>query len=280
MPAFTQEEFEKFRDYFYRKTGINFENNKFDYVERRISSRMQEIHCPRFRSYFASLRLDFSGDELQTLTNLLTINETYFFREEYQFKCLVYSALDEIVRHKRPGERIRIWSIPCSTGEEPYSIALYLLEHWPRIETMDVEIHASDIDTRVLAMAKQGIYSQRSLQHLSQEIIDHYFTYRPDGDTGDTWQISLDLRNAVDFSSANLFELEKNKNMRNFDVIFCRNVLIYFDDMSRRKVAESLYDALNPGGFVLLGHSESMSRISSLFQIRRFKDAIIYQKPL
>ncbi|MGN7610964.1 CheR family methyltransferase [Magnetococcales bacterium HHB-1] len=279
MAIFTLEEFRKFRDYYYRKTGTYFEDSRFDFVERRIADRMEINGITRFRSYFAHLRLDFDGDELQKLTNLLTVNETYFYREEYQFQCLVNSALDEVIRNKRQGDNIRIWSVPCSTGEEPYSIALYLLEHWPPIEQIDVELHASDINTDVVSAAQRGLYGKRAVQYLPKPILEHYFSKKIKRGE-ELWQISKDLRQAVDFSIVNLFELENNKSMRHFDVIFCRNVLIYFDEVSRRKVAESLYDALNPGGFVMLGHSESMSRISSLFNIRRFKDAIIYQKPL
>ncbi|MBF0285177.1 MAG: hypothetical protein HQL51_12065 [Magnetococcales bacterium] len=151
------------------------------------------------------------------------------------------------------------------------------MEFWPLIDTVDVELLASDIDTEALAAARNGLYGQRSLQYLPKEFVNHYFTSEPDGQQ---WRASEDLRQAVSFSQVNLHELGRMRHMRNLDVIFCRNLLIYFDDTSRRLAAESLYDALNPGGFLMLGHSESMSRISSLFTVRRFKDAIVYQKPL
>ncbi|MBF0097865.1 MAG: protein-glutamate O-methyltransferase CheR [Magnetococcales bacterium] len=277
MSVFNRDEFEKFRDFFYRKTGIWFDDKKFDFVERRIEERMSAVAYDSFRSYFAFLRMDFKGGEMEQLTNLLTVNETYFYREEYQFKCLVNSVLDEVARRKKPGEAIRIWSVPCSTGEEPYSIALYLLEHWPAINDRDVAIMASDIDTVVLSKAKRGIYGVRSLQNLPESVREHYFSARPGRDE---WEISNDIKEAIEFSQVNLNDLQSHKQMRNFDVIFCRNVLIYFDEVSRRKVAEGLFDAMNPGGFILLGHSESMSRISPLFRVRKFPDAMIYQKPL
>ncbi len=277
MAIFSHDEYDTFREYFYRKTAILFERAKFDFVERRIAERMTITKYPKFRSYFAFLRLDLRGGELQELTNLLTVNETYFYREEYQFQCLVNSALNEIRQYKRPGQHIRIWSIPSSTGEEPYSIVLYLLEHWPPIEEVDVEIYSSDIDTNVLEVARRGIYGKRALQNVPKSVVKHYFNALPGGEE---WQINADLREAVEFTQVNLNALDRHRSMRGFDIIFCRNVLIYFDDISRRKVAEGLYDALNPGGFVFLGHSESMSRISSLFKIRKFADAIIYQKPV
>jgi chemotaxis protein methyltransferase CheR len=184
--------------------------------------------------------------------------------------------LAEVVRHKRRGERIRIWSIPSSTGEEPYSIAIYLLERWPLIDDYEVEIMSSDIDTTVLSAAQRGVYSARSIGQLPKPYLDKYFRRLPDNE----FAISRDLVAAVDFSRVNLSDANDTRKFRNIDVIFCRNLLIYFDDLSRRLAAEAMYDALSPGGFVCLGHSESMSRISALYTVRRFPDAMVYQKPM
>jgi len=184
--------------------------------------------------------------------------------------------LNEVARRKAPGERIRIWSVPSSTGEEPYSIALYLLERWPQIHAFDVEILSSDIDTTVLEAAQRGIYSQRSVSNLPRAYLDKYFTRHGEHE----WAISRDLVAAVEFSKVNLSDPADTRRFRDIDLIFCRNLLIYFDDLSRRVAAEALFDALRPGGFVCLGHSESMSRITSLYRVRRFADAMVYQKPL
>ncbi len=271
----SEEDFLKFREFFYRKTGIYFEESKRYFVDKRLVERLAATGTASFREYFVNLRFDTRGAELQQLVNVMTVNETYFFREEYQFKCMVTSLLPEIARNKRPGEPIRIWSIPSSSGEEPYSICLYLLEHWPDIANYDVEIVASDIDTDILAQAKQGIYSQRSVQNLPAALLQKYFKKTRTGD----WQISNDLREAVDFTQCNLSDPLSARAYHHFDLIFCRNLLIYFDDVSRRGAADVFYNALNPGGFICLGHSESMSRISSVFRIRKFADAIVYQKP-
>jgi len=272
----SNEDFLKFREFFYRKTGIYFEDSKRYFVDKRLSERIEATGSDSFRNYFTLLRFQNAGEELQELINLMTINETYFFRESYQFDCLVNSMLDEVTTHKGPGETVRIWSIPCSSGEEPYSIAIYLLERWPRLVKYEVEILASDVDTGILETARRGIYSSRSIQHLPREYLQKYFTKESNGD----WQICQDLRDSVEFSRVNLVDPTDTKRFRGLDVIFCRNLLIYFDDISRRAAAETLYDALEPGGFVCLGHSESMSRISSLFTVRKFPDCIVYQKPL
>jgi len=269
------EEFIKFREFFYRKTGIYFEETKRYFVDKRLIERIKETGSTSFRDYFTFLRFQTNGEELQKLTNRMTVNETYFFREEHQFKCLVKSMLPELVKRKEKDSLIRIWSIPCATGEEPYSIVLYLLEWWPDLAHWDVEIIASDVDTEVLQKAKIGLFSRRSIQHLPDSILKKYFTKT----NKDIYQISRDLRNSVEFTQLNLNAPEETKAYRNSDVIFCRNLLIYFDEMSRRYAAEVFFDALNPGGFICLGHAESMSRISSLFKVVKFPDAIVYQKP-
>lgn len=274
-PTISDLDFEKFREFFYRKTGIQFEPSKRYFVDKRLVERIELTDSGSFRNYFTMLRFEASGEELQHLTNLMTVNETYFFREEYQFKCLVRSILPDIVSRKKDDSPIRIWIIPSSSGEEPYSIALYLLEYWAGIKDWNVEIISSDIDTRILADARRGSYSQRSVQHLPDVLLRKYFQR-----AGDGYQICDDLRDAVEFTRVNLSDRNDTRAYRDFDVVFCRNLLIYFDDVSRKAAAETLYDAMRPGGFVCLGHSESMSRFSSLYKVRKFPDAIVYQKPL
>lgn len=274
--AITDADFLKFREFFYRKTGIHFDESKRYFVDKRLVERIQVTGADDFRSYFIALRFERSSDELQHLVNAMTVNETYFFRESYQFDCMVNHMLDECARRKPAGERLRIWSIPSSTGEEPYSIAIYLLERWPGIHEHDVEIFSSDIDTSVLEAAQRGVYSPRSVSNLPAQYLDRYFSKRPDG----TYAISRDLVSAVEFSRLNLSDAADCRRFRDIDIIFCRNLLIYFDDVSRRLAAENLFESLRPGGFLCLGHSESMSRISTLYTVRRFPDALVYQRPV
>lgn len=275
-PDLKQEEFDKFRDFFYKKTGIHFEDNKRYFVDKRLLQRVSETGNKTFREYFTFMRFQASQEEFQQLVNAMTVNETYFFREEYQMKCLVGPVLADIVGRNRGQGPIRIWSIPCATGEEPYSIAIHLLEYWPAIASVDVELIGSDIDTQVLAQAKAGQFSSRSVQNLPPELLKKYFRAQPDG----RFRISSEIKDCVDFRQVNLADRTTTMGFRNLDVIFCRNLLIYFDDASRREAVEMFFDALRPGGFIFLGHSETMSRISSLFKVRKFSDAIAYQKPL
>lgn len=271
----SEDEFDRFRTFFYRKTGIRFEDSKRYFVDKRLETRIAQTGHETFRSYFMALRFEAAQDELQALTNLLTTNETYFYREDYQFRTLVRDVLPELVRYKRKGEVLRIWSVPCSTGEEPYSIAIHLLEHWPGLEEWDVEILASDIDTNVLHKARQGVYGKRSVQYIPQNVLQRYFTPMPGGD----WQICDMLQRSVRFERVNITDVHQTRSYGSIDIVFCRNMLIYFDDQSRREAVETLYGALNPGGFIFLGHSESMSRMSGLFQVRKFTDGVVYQRP-
>ncbi len=274
-PSITQQEFAKFSEFFYRKTGIIFAESKRYFVERRILERMEASQSPTFREYFALVRFETTGQEMQRLVNAMTVNETYFFREDYQFDALISGILPELSAKKRKGATIRIWSLPCSTGEEPYSIAIYILEGWDRADDFNIEILGSDIDSRVLAEARKGIYGERALSRIPPEIRQKYFSTLE----GNSFQILEELRDSIDFSQVNAVDATHMRNYSNIDVIFCRNLLIYFDDLARRQAMETMYDCLAPGGFICLGHSESMSRMSSLYKPRRIGDAIVYQKP-
>ncbi len=273
-PGESDEEFRRLCDFLYRRTGMLFSDNKRYFVQRRIAERMAATGSSSFASYFARLRSDVAG-EIEQFVNAFTVNETYFYREDHQFRCLTSDLLNRRVKLKKPGEPIRIWSAPCSTGEEAYSIAMWLLENWPQVDQYDVEIIGSDIDTAVLEAARAGIYGRRALMRLSDDLVAKYFTQ-----TGpETWQIINELRESVRFTPVNLSKPGQTRDHGIFDVVFCRNMLIYFDDTSRRIAAENLSDNLAPGGYLCLGHAESMSRISSLFDVRRYADAIVYQKP-
>ena len=244
------------------------------YIDRRLAERIAATGSGSFQSYFAMLRSD-AEHEIEHLVNAFTVNETYFYREDHQLRCMTSNLLGDLLRRKGRGESIRIWSIPCSTGEEPYSIAIWLMENWGEVDKYNIEIVGSDIDTRALKAAAEGVYGARALMRLSRDMVERYFERIDDG------QVRIDpgLRDSVQFTRANLIDAQDMARYRDFDIVFCRNVLIYFDDASRRIAAENLYDCLRPGGYICLGHSETMSRISPLFSVCRFPDAIVYQRP-
>jgi chemotaxis protein methyltransferase CheR len=268
-------EFEKFRDYFYKRTGIQFTASKRYFVDKRIDNCIRNGGYGGFASWFAALRLSDSAELLQDLINQLTVNETYFLREDYQFDAMLNWVLPRVLTARGGRGPIRILSLPCSTGEEPYSIALRLLEEWDRINDVDVEIHGADIDSDVLDRAAHASYGERSLQRVPKPWLAKYFT--PVG--GDRYQLDDGIRGAVTLHKVNICDTPSMRPFRDFDVIFCRNVLIYFDELSSRRAAENLYGAMRPGGYLFLGHSESMSRISPIFTPTRLPEGIVYQRP-
>jgi chemotaxis protein methyltransferase CheR len=272
----TDADFEKFRDYFYKRTGIQFTAAKRYFVDKRIETSVRKAGYEQFAPWFAALRLGDRPELLQEMINQLTVNETYFLREDYQFDSLLNAVLPQVLadRRRRPGP-VKILSLPCSTGEEPYSIALRLLEEWDEIDRVDVEIHGADIDSDVLDRAAHGSYGARSLQRVPAAWQERYFT--PVG--AGRFQLTADVRGAVTLHRVNVCDTAAMRVFRDFDVIFCRNVLIYFDELSSRRAAENLYGALRPSGFLFLGHSESMSRISPIFTPSRLPEGIVYQRP-
>jgi chemotaxis protein methyltransferase CheR len=272
--SLTDAEFTRLTSIIHGATGMSFGEAKRYYVERRVGDRIQRTGVSDPASYIALLARD--PTERQTLINAFTINETYFFREEHQLRALADDLLPAIVANKRPGDLVRIWSMPCSTGDEPYSIAIWLLEHWPMVDAYNVEIVGSDIDTAALEAAAAGYFSPRALGKVSPDLIDRYF--EPVQQQGR--KIIDDLRESVIFTPANLVERGSVRSQGRFDIVFCRNLLIYFDAESRDIAADNLFDALMPGGFLALGHSESMARISDNFEMVRLRDAIVYRKPL
>lgn len=262
-------------DYIYRKTGIFLELDKhFDKLAKYIDARAKVIGADSFRKYFYTLRFDDKeGIEFQELMNAMTVNETYFYREKEQFEVLVDRILPELHATKPKTAPLRILCAPCSTGEEPYSVILHLLEEANLIESRDIEVVGIDIDSTVIEKAKAAKYSERSVHAIPPNVLAKYFKKRTLGS-----DLIDDLVGTVDFKVANVFDKTQMRQLGKFDVIFSRNMLIYFDDASRKEVAMTFYDMLNVGGYVLLGHAEYMSRITSVFKAKKIDSTLIYQK--
>lgn len=256
----------------YKHSGMVFGETKRYYIERRITELVRGRRAQSVREYISALRGDLCETEM--LINSFTVNETYFYRELHQLACLSNSILPDIIRGKGPGDRIRIWSMPCSSGEEPYSIAIWLLENWPLVDAYNIEIVGSDIDTDILRRAVDGNFGQRSLAKLPHELLDRYF----EPQRNQQRQLIGDLRESVTFAKGNIVDRQSLTALGRFDVIFCRNLLIYFDEAARGAAARNIYEMLYPGGYVCLGHTESMSRISTTFEPVRFPDAIVYRE--
>lgn len=271
--ALSEAEFGRVSDYFYRRAGIRFESNKRYFVDKRVAACIRAAGAPDFAAWFSRLRLGNERELERALLNSLTVHETYFFREDYQLECLVSEVLP-LLERERGRRALRILSVPCSTGEEPYSIALWLLEHWPAINEVEVSIVGLDIDADSVDAAREGRYGPRALHRLSAALVRTWFEPMAGGQ-----QIKADIRDAVDLSVANVSDTAEMRRHRGYDVVFCRNLLIYFDEIVCRRTAENLFSSLRPGGFLFLGHTESMSRISPIFDPVRFAETTVYRRP-
>jgi chemotaxis protein methyltransferase CheR len=261
----------------YDRLGLSFDDKKIDFLSKRVSKRMDCLGLDTPSEYLMHLAYGESSEsEMQALANLITTNETYMFREYEQLEAFANACLPEVVaRKEQQGNRgLRIWTAGCSSGEETYTVAIIVREVFPAISEWDLQILASDIDEQRLAMATAGVYDKRSMKNVPPEYLDRYFTR-----TGENWRVRPNTRSMLSFQHLNLHDRMQMRQMRFVDFIFCRNVLIYFDDASRKAVVDHFYNALNPGGFLFLGHSESVGRISSAFRLRRMGDHLVYMKP-
>ncbi|MFZ5597128.1 MAG: CheR family methyltransferase [Bacillota bacterium] len=267
----TPPEFSRLAEYIYNKTGIRFEPGKEYYVSKRVERRMVDLAMDDFGQYFNYLRFHAPGEEIERLINSLTVNETYFFREYSQLKCFAEEVIPILTRGLNGG-RLKVWSAGCSTGEEPYTLAI-ILQEMLADTGIHFEVHGTDINTSVLGAAEKAFYGKRSVKDVPVDYLQKYFHF-----DCDYYRVVPTVKKHVRLYQLNLNDGEAMDRMRGFHAIFCRNVLIYFDDQSRREVALKFYRSLEPGGFIFLGHSESMSRITPIFKLRRFKEAIIYQK--
>ncbi len=264
-------EFQQLRRLIYEKTGIYFQDNKRYLLESRVGRRLSELRLPNGRAYLHMLLNGQGREEFRQLVNAITINETYFFRAPGHLEVLEQYILPEWLRTK---QQIRIWSAGCSSGEEPYTLAIFLRDRiQPRYPYARFEIIGTDINTNVLQQARQGIYGDYAVRNVPPEYLQRYFVRQ-----GDRYQVCDEIRKMVQFQVLNLADPVAMNAMRNFDLIICANVLIYFDDNMKRRVVQSFYRSLVPGGYLFVGFSETLYGISQAFQPVRFGKAIVYRK--
>jgi len=269
--------FRLLRDFIHGYCGIYFDDGSKFLLERRLSRRLQQRQLKNFEEYYHFLRYDRKREEeLSVLVDNLTTNETYFFRETPQLRAFSDEILPELRQSLAARKTLRIWSAGCSTGEEAYTIAILLLESGDWWRNWQVEILGSDINQRVLHTARKGVYKKGAHRASSPEMIAKYFIEEEKGN----YRIVDKVRELVSFSYLNLLDPYKTSLISNMDIIFCRNVIIYFDREAKKKVIGSFYDKLREGGYLLLGHSESLINISNAFVLRTLKNDMVYQKPV
>ena len=265
--------FHLFRDIVYSQSGVVLDDHSKTFVENRLQNSVQRRKFDNFRDYYYFLKYDRKKDEeLANFIDLLTIHETYFFREDQQLKSFSEEILPELLKRKSQEKSLRIWCGGCSTGEEPYTISMIINEK-KEFKDWNIEIIGSDISLRVLQSARRGVYQPTAFRLTDPRFVSRYFRKESDG-----YRIVDEIRKNVFFLHLNLMDKEKLCLINPVDIIFCRNVIIYFDMVGKRRVIDTFYKKLREGGYLLLGHSESLINISTSFALRHFKHDMLYQK--
>ncbi len=270
-------EFDGWRKYIYDMTGIYFQDGKKYLLESRLQRRIKFLKLNSFEEYFGYLKRHHSGrDELTYLLNAITINETFFFRNQPQLDALVSKILPELIKKKklRNQKKIKIWSAASSTGEEAYSTAIMINEFIrPMAPGIEFEIVGTDINSDVIDTAKAGIFRDYSIRNTPRHFLRKYFTQTSSG-----YHLDDAVKKYVSFRLMNLYDDRAMRMMFNFDLIYCANVLIYFDTQSKIRVVNHLYNALNPGGYLFIGYSETLHGISKAFKVISFPKTVGYKK--
>lgn len=273
----TDEEFLLIRDFIYQQCGIFIAENRKYLVENRLSNRIKELNLKSYNEYYNFLRFDNSRkQELTKLFEVVTTNETSFFRNPPQLDVFQRVVLMEAIEQARKAgtKKLRLWSAGCSTGEEPYTLAIILHETLRgEIDNWDIKITANDLSEAVLAAARRGIYNEYALRTTPKEMAAKYFKKE-----GNVYKIEPALKRLVSFGQINLSDKDQLKRVEKSQIVFCRNVIIYFDDEMKRKVINAFYDNLQPKGVLIIGHSESLHNISRAFQLEHHKGTILYRK--
>ena len=271
----TAEQFSKLSKLIYKKLGLQFDEKKLYFLNKRVERRILDLGLNDADEYLFQIGYcDANGDEMQALANLVTTNETYMFREFEQLAGFADVCLPELIaaKQKTKDRRIRIWCAGCYSGEEAYTLAIIIREVFPDSRNWDVKITATDIDENMLQLARNAVYGDRSVKNVPDTYSKHLIP------TVTGFRIDPGTASLVRVEKLNLNDQQQMKAMRGYDFVFCRNVLIYFDDESRRNVVNHFYDSLNPKGYIFLGHSESVGRITSAFHLKKAAGHLLYTK--
>ena len=267
----TDQEFQLFKDLIYKQVGISLDTPKKTLLVSRLGKRLRELGLPTYQAYYDRVCGKGGEEELTKLLDLVSTNKTDFFREQVHFDFL----RDQVLPQANAAKKLRIWSSASSSGEEPYTIAMCLSDAIPEISRWDIKILASDISTRVLAKAASGIYEEERISQLPKDLVQRHFLKGKGAQAGKV-RVLPPIANLVAFRRINL--MDQTFPIRSpLDVIFCRNVMIYFDRSTQATLMEKFFRYLRPGGYLFIGHSESLQWIDHQFTYLR---PTIYQKPV
>ncbi len=272
----SEPQFSKLRDIIYKRSGIHFPDNKKYILESRLGHRLGELEIDNFDEYIAFLSIGpYQTDEFQEMFNRITINETSFFRNDAQLQVFERQVLPQLLEKRKSCKRLRIWSAACSTGEEPFTLAIQIHRSLGvRLADWRIEILGTDISERALSVGNKGIYTDYAMRSTSDLIKSRYFRSESNGQ----WHLDETIRQMVSFELHNLRDALAAKRHGTWDVIFCRNVMIYFDDDMKRRVVSTFADVLAEDGIMFIGHSENIRDVSSAFKPISIPQGFCYEK--
>lgn len=265
--------FETWRKYIYELCGIYYQDNKKYLLESRLLKRINFLGLNSFEEYFDFVKFSVNnGTEKKYLYEAITINETFFFRNQPQIDAMMTSIIPEIMSQGK--RKIRVWSAASSSGEEAYSLSISFYEVLkPKFPALEMEIVGTDISNAVLETAKKGVYKEYSIRNTPSYYLKKYFKMTPAG-----FELIPQVRQNIQFKLLNLYDDIGMRGMSAFDIVICANVLIYFDQSSKIKVVNHLYNSLNRGGYLFIGYSETLHNISKSFKIVNFPKTVGYKK--
>jgi len=258
-------EFQKFQELVYQRAGINLHQGKKQLVQARLGKIIRREGLRSFEAYYQQVLKDETGNKLVELLDRISTNHTFFFREQDHLDRLSNLILPDILESEgvKDSNEIRIWSAGCSSGEEPYSIAIQIVEHGNLPPGMHLKILATDLSTKVVTIAEQGVYKAEKLKNVPMNLIRKYFQEGSGKATG-YYRVASRIRSLITFRKFNL--MDPFPFRKQFDVIFCRNVMIYFDKQIQQQVVDKFYQYVKPGGYFIVGHSESLSGVKHQYK--------------
>lgn len=274
--SITDKDFEQLRDFIYNICGMYFHTTKKYFLESRLARRMEAVNLKTHQEYYQLLKSSKGTEELKYLMDEITTNETYFFRNVPQLNALENKLLPEIVetKNKMGFKKLRIWSAASSSGEEAYTMAMILNEKRSTLlKDWIIEIVGTDINETVVAQAKEGVYNAYSVRNIPDVYKRKYIR-----EEGGKFILSPEVKKFVTFNKLNLYDDNKMIFMKTFDIIFCANVLIYFDTASKSKVVQHFYNNLQPYGYFFVGQSESLHGVNDKFKTVHFPGGFAYKK--
>ncbi|MFO8058902.1 MAG: CheR family methyltransferase [bacterium] len=272
-----EKQFTRTRDLVAGESGLFYDHELKYLVERRVQKRMESLQLNDYDQYLEMIESNGSKgkSELRELMNDLSTNETYFFREDFQLQAFKQEILPPLLEKKKKSGRgpLRIWSAGCSSGEEPYTIAMIVKELADQ-SSPPVEIIGSDFNREMIEKARLGLYNPSSFRTIEDSFVKKYFTQE-----AGRYRIKDEIKKMVAFDTTNILHAGSSPHLKNLEVVFCRNVIIYFSAEAKRRAVEQFYSILKPGGYLLLGHSESLMSVSTSFELVHLKNDLVYRKP-